>query len=241
VNDNPWHRLPKQPPYVLDEDKKDIHTFNLKLDLDLIPEPFVGHPDAPVIILGNNPGVNSVESAALRREPAFANRMRENLLHQFSADFPFLYFDPKITSTGKDWWERKLKSLFREFGNGDIARPILARSILAVEFFPYVSHRFPRRRPSLPSQQYSFSLVRNAMGRGAVIILTRGQRWWEEAVEKLRDYPRCFRLKEVQRAPISPGNLPHPEQYQEIVQAIKQNLPDLTSQAAVTHTSPTAD
>jgi hypothetical protein len=237
VNDNPWHRLPKEPPHVLLEDQEKAETFNLKakkarphhfLHLDLIPEPFVGRPDAPVVLLGNNPGVKSPETAADRRKPAFADRLRKNLLHALSSDtFPFLYLDPgpNIPPRSREWWDRKLKHLFREFGpDQDVARSILARSILAVEFFPYVSHRFGHGRLSLPSQQYGFNLVRNAMKRGAVIVLTRGRRRWEKAVEDLAKYPRLVRLKEVQRAPITPDNCPDPDQYQAIARAIRATL-----------------
>jgi hypothetical protein len=229
--------LPKEPPYVLLEDKEKVETFNLRakgkahqhhvLHLDLIPEPFVGRPDAPVVLLGNNPGVKSPMAAADKRKPAFADRMRNNLLHRLSSGFPFVYLDPTpdIPPRGREWWESKLKDLLREFGpDKDVARSILARSIFAVEYFPYVSHRFGHARLSLPSQQYCFNLVRKAMERGAVIVLTRGQRRWEKAVEDLARYPRLVRLKEVQRAPISPGNCPDADQYQTIVRAIRPTL-----------------
>jgi hypothetical protein len=153
--------------------------------------------------------------------------MRKNLRHHLSDDLPFLYLDtdPDISPPGRRWWERKLKHLFRDLGpDQDVARSKLARSMLAVEFFPYASHRYRHRGLSLPSQQYSFGLVRNAIKRGAVIILTRGQRRWENAVEDLGKYPRLVRLKEVQRAPISPGNFSDPQQYQEIVHAITATL-----------------
>jgi hypothetical protein len=221
--------LPDEPPYVLPEDEK-VLAFDRKgrgihaLELNLIPEPFVGRPDAPVLLLGNNPGVKGDESRNARQKPAFRDRMRDNLLHRLSPSFPFLFLDPDpgIASPGKGWWERKLKRLLDEFGpDEDAARRILARSVLAVEYFPYVSHRYRHRKLTLPSQGYSFGLVRNAMKRGAVIVLTRGRRRWERAVEELGTYPRCFRLVEVQRAPISPGNFPDRAQYEEIVRAIR--------------------
>jgi hypothetical protein len=92
------------------------------------------------------------------------------------SDFPFLYLDPDpdFCPTGKRWWERKLKHLFRDLGPEELARSKLARSILAVEFFPYVSRRY-RGMPRVPSQQYSLNLVRHVMERRAFIVLTRGQ------------------------------------------------------------------
>lgn len=62
---NPWWRLPIEPPFVLPEDKDKVLAFNDKtrsaghehlLNLDLIPAPFVGAPDAPVVFLGNIAG-----------------------------------------------------------------------------------------------------------------------------------------------------------------------------------------
>ena len=145
MNENPWQHLPDEPPYVLPEDKDKVLAFNEKarlrsdhkLHLDLIPEPFVGRKDAPLVLLGNNPGVKDKAAADSKRNPAFANRMRSNLLHQLSDDYPFLYLDPDITIPGKGWWERKLKSLLSACGTRNVAR-----SLLAVEFFPYVSRRY---------------------------------------------------------------------------------------------------
>lgn len=98
VMNNPWHRLPARSPFVLPEDAESVLAFNAKqcqranqehlLRLDLVPEPFVGRPDAPVVLLGNNPGVNSAESEADRRKPTFARRMRDNLLHRLPGAFP---------------------------------------------------------------------------------------------------------------------------------------------------------
>src|SRR5436853_436193 len=100
MNENPWSRLPDKPPFVLPEDRDKVLAFNFKeclrgnqshvLNLDLIPEPFVGRPDAPLVLLGNNPGVSNQETACYRRESAYANEMRNNLLHR-PANFPCLF------------------------------------------------------------------------------------------------------------------------------------------------------
>jgi hypothetical protein len=236
VNANPWHGLPNEPPFVLPEEKEKVDAFNLKakqkgyddyvLLTDLIPEPFVGKPDAPVVLLGNNPGANKPEALADRCKPAFANRMRSNLLHQLSDDYPFLYLDPDPDIAPRSrWWDRKLKHLYCEFGpDQNVARSILARTILAIEYFPYVSKRFGHARLSLPSQQYSFNLVRKAIERGAVIVLTRGRRRWEKAIASLDTYPRLIQLKEVQRAIISRNNCRDPSRFQTIVDAIRASL-----------------
>src|SRR4051794_7587128 len=112
MNDNPWRRLPDKPPFVLPEDEAVVRAFNAratenhKLRIDeVLPEPFVGDPNAPVVLLGNNPGF-SAEGARHKQEPAFVARLRGNLLHQPS-EYPFLYFAPDISGPHRRWWERK--------------------------------------------------------------------------------------------------------------------------------------
>ena len=247
MNENPWNLLPVQPPFVLSEEKDKVLAFNVNahpnhfLHLDIIPEPFVGRQDAPVVLLGNiggGPEFEGDQPSAYKLEPAFQDRVRKNLLHDPS-DFPLLWFAPGYYDPGTGWWERKLKQLLREFGNGDIAMSKLARSILSVEFFPYSAHRYGHDRLPLPSQKYSFALVRNAVQRGAVIVLRHGERRWRGAVPELATYPNVVRLKEVRRALITPGNC-HDDGFQKIVRAIKASLPWIRSQAAVTRTATTA-
>jgi hypothetical protein len=219
MNENPWHHLPDEPPFLLPEDKDKVLAFNDKarqkahrkhvLNLDFIPEPFVGSPDARLVLLGNNPGVaDPPEGSSFRLTSPFQNRMRDNLLHRLSDQFPFLYFDPGIIPPAKMWWEHKLRKVFELIDdNSGVAKSVLARGILAVEFFPYASNRFGHGKLRLFSQEYSFGLVREAVKRGAVIVVTRGEKRWLKAVPELASSDcRLVRLNQVQRAPISRNN-----------------------------------
>jgi hypothetical protein len=221
MNDNPWHRLPDRPPYVLPDDEAAVRAFNaqasdnhrLRID-EILPEPFVGAPNARVLLLGNNPGFNP-KRVQYKMEPAFVRRLRDNLLHQAS-DYPFVFFAEDIHESHKDWWKRKLKELLRLFGLGD-----LARSILAVEHFPYPSRRYGGGLPQLSSQEFSFLLVRKAMERKAVIVVTRGERRWRNAVPKLFSYDRLCMVRNPQAGSISRRNC---ERFDEVVRAIKEGL-----------------
>jgi hypothetical protein len=215
VTDNPWHDLPEHLPFVHPEDKEDVDAYNKKkgrrhdhfLHLEFIPEPFVGNPHAQLVLLGNNPGVaRDKRKAAHRLKPAFATRMRDNLVHRLPDRFPFLFFDPGIIPSEQRWWDYKLTHVIDEFEDTERAKEILGRNILAVEFFPYISHRFGHGKLSLSTQQYSFGLVRHAVERDAVIVLTRGETRWKKAVPELNGYPHLVHLKQVQRAPISRRN-----------------------------------
>lgn len=120
MTDNLWQRLPDRPPFVLPEDEAVVRTFNarvaedyrLRID-DSLPEPFVGDPNAPVVLLGNNPGF-SPEGAVRKQEPRFGARMRPNLIHEPS-DCPFVFFAPDIVAGHRCWGDHKLKDLLHHF------------------------------------------------------------------------------------------------------------------------------
>jgi len=129
--------LPEKPPFVFPEDKKKVEAFNKKagqkhpLYLGLIPEAYLGRPDAPLVLLGNIAGVSETgdepaQPAAYRLKPAFMERMRNNLLNNKAhteSKCPFIYFDPGINPPGDDdWWDRKLKHVLAEFGIGDASQ-----------------------------------------------------------------------------------------------------------------------
>jgi hypothetical protein len=219
VDENPWPLLPDSKPFVLPEDKPAVDGFNGKLKigskrrlpLDLLPEPFVGAPDAPVVLLSNNPGIG--KAAEQRRQRAFMERMRKNLLHERSeSEYPFLYLDPKLPGVG-DWWKKKLKCLLEDCGGEEA----VAGAILNVPFFPYASQRFGHRELRLPSQQYTFHLVREAMKRQAVIVFMRRMDVWEQAIPGLTKHG--FQVKNVQNPAISPNNCGDAN-YQKVVEAV---------------------
>jgi hypothetical protein len=79
---NPWLELPHQAPYVLADDADAIERFNRTasarrqadrtwLHLELLPEPFLGDPAAPIVVLSLNPGY-SPDDAAWHAGPTFA-------------------------------------------------------------------------------------------------------------------------------------------------------------------------
>ena len=61
---NPWCSLPQRPPYFLPEDRAAIDEFNARprtsiqyrIEPDVLPEPYVGSVNAPVVLLNLNPG-----------------------------------------------------------------------------------------------------------------------------------------------------------------------------------------
>ncbi|MBM3980352.1 MAG: hypothetical protein FJ304_08710 [Planctomycetes bacterium] len=213
---NPWLRLPTDAPYVLLEDKETVDDFNNalndrthihRLHTDtLLPEPFIGAKDAPVVLLSNNPGIG--ENEVRRQEPDFRTRMLSNLRHA-ETEWPFVYLNPAFDAW-ETWWRSKLRHLIDQCGQQTVAR-----CILNVVYFPYPSQRYGHKRLKLLStaQAYNFSLVREAVKREAVVVLLRSgkgnQKAWLKAVPELDGYTKFFLGKNPMQPSVSPRNCPN--------------------------------
>jgi len=80
--ENPWTALPEVAPYVLGMDREAVDRHNARaaaphrLQLDLMPEPFLGRKDAPVVVLLGNPGYSERDHIWHDR-PEFRAAIRE--------------------------------------------------------------------------------------------------------------------------------------------------------------------
>ena len=204
---NPWHDLPKSAPFVLESDAPAIQRFNERatdhhrVQFGIPPEPFIGRPDASVLFLALNPGF-ATHDLKNYSEPTRETQMLSNLRHE-STGVPFYFLDPAFAGTGGDsWWSRKLRRLIEA-----TSRDLVANNAAVVEFFGYKSRRYKWLGELVPSQEYSFHLVRQAMRRDAVIVLMRSAKTWLGVVPELESYPHLHRLKNPQNVSVSPGNM----------------------------------
>jgi hypothetical protein len=206
---NPWLDLPFIPPYVLKDEDLSIKQFNMsskpihQIRLELMPEPYLGRPDAPIVLLNLNPGFMEEEIYFHTQDEYFKTECRRTLLHE-PQEYPFYLLDPAISeSEGHKWWMKKLR---QPIELGGVLK--VAQSFFCVEYFPYHSAKYKQLKKSLNSQQYSWTLVREAIKRDAYIILMRSRRLWLKAIPELVDYPRFSQLKNPQNVSISPRNCP---------------------------------
>ena len=207
--DNPWIRLPQSPPFVLQEDRSAIDRFNARatelhqIHLELIPEPFLGRPDAPIVLLNLNPGFDSEETRFHHSDSYFIEQSRKNLLHS-PIRYPFYLLNPELSqSLGHQWWRRKLKAPIAIAGVDKVAS-----RVLCIEYFPYHTKRYKKAAAALHSQGYSFSLARQAIQRNALIVIMRSRALWMDAVPELARYARVFELRNPQNVSVSPRNCP---------------------------------
>ncbi|MCL4262199.1 MAG: hypothetical protein KJ069_03250 [Anaerolineae bacterium] len=206
---NPWSDLPLEPPYVLPQEEDAISAFNAsasethQFHCELPPEPYLGNPEAEIILLNLNPGF-SVHDAAFYGHEHVRHVWRKNLLHE-ELRFPFYMFDTAVPQyiAGPKWWSKKLKEPINLAG-----REAVAQKFCCIEYFPYHSRRYRGVKTILPSQKYNFRLVEKAIARRTIIILMRKEKAWLSAVPKLKGYDLLFRVNSTQNPAISENNCP---------------------------------
>ena len=212
---NPWSQLPSTAEFVLPGDREIITAYNkqygsrqdVQLHPELLPEPFIGHPSAPVYLLSLNPGFSD-EDRVLHRNAAFCRAVERCLQHE-ELDWPFYYLNPDFAdSPGAKWWTGKTRRLAEKVG-----MQALAQNLFCVELFPYHSRKYQRipKRISpnglVPSSEYSLRLVRQAIAEEKRIVVMRARKHWEELVPELRGYQRRILLYSAQNVCLSPGNM----------------------------------
>ena len=206
--DNPWRHVPQQPPYVLPPDLPAVTSFNQRVGEDhqihaeLLPEPYLGDPTAPIVLLNLNPGFSEHDHLLLD-DPLGQALSRKNLLHQ-PMDYPFFLLDPRIAyAPGAKWWKARLGALIRLVGVEAVAH-----KICCVEYFPYHSRKYGDLGHIIESQRYGFHLVEQAIERRALIVAMRSRRFWCEQVPRLSTYNQLHACSNWRRPYISSGNLP---------------------------------
>jgi hypothetical protein len=218
---NPWIALPTAPPFVLEEDRPHVDAFNRQVDAnhylhcELLPEPFVGDPKtAAVIYLQRNPGFGPADTKYQRRSDC--RSAVRSMVTGRKSEWPFLHLDPRYeTGPGGEWWRKRLRSVLEAAGSDQI----VAKRFAAVEYHGYHSRQYAALRITLPSQHYTFELVRLALRRGALIVVGRGDRDWRVAIPELDDSDNVVRVKTARSAYLTDRTLA-PRDWQRVLAAV---------------------
>lgn len=195
---NPWTSLPPlaSPSYVLPADKSYVDSFNRtaaahhSIVTNQVPEPWLGPAStANLFVLQLNPRYLPTMSHNPGKHPVIGSLISPHY---------------GIVS-GDKWWMSCFKTLAKDVGlkTGPSlsSRAQLAAGykhlevrVCSVEYFPYGSDRFAHSLLRLPSQGYSFELVRQGIFRGATIVVLKGWKEWLGAVPELCSYAKVGRL-----------------------------------------------
>jgi hypothetical protein len=211
---NPWKHLPKTQPYLLKTDRDIIELFNKKnkgkdcmIKSELLPEPYLGKINAEIILLNLNPGFSESDKEFHQNNRYFREICRKNLFHK-DFEYSFYLLDPKISdSPGHKWWIDEKKGRLRKLLEISDSKTI-ANKICCIEYFPYHSKKFKKIKEPLPSQKYTFYLVKKAIERKATIIIMRSKNLWFDAVPELKNYKTIYILKSPQNVVLSEHNCP---------------------------------
>jgi hypothetical protein len=217
--ENPWLQLPASPPFVLPADRPHIDAFNrhlrpsqgkCRLDLNLVPAPWMGNPQAPLVVLSRNPSISPGDHEAHGNRDYVA-ALRANIQDD-PAEQAVVGLRERFRNTPTGvYWRPRFKHLIEHVGSSDE----LASRVLIVEFHGY-RNKGEYRPITLPSQAYGFELVRAAMRRHATIVFLVGNRLWRDAVPELDAYANVLQVRSAIRPYLTPRNL-GPEGFERVL------------------------
>lgn len=190
MRENPWGDLPETAPYAAPQDRAILDRYlptstgDHALRLDKLPLPYVGSPArADILLLALNGGFKPQDITHQNDDADYRQQNRKNLT--FESRYPFFYLDSAFKYTGGyQWWHRRLRHFINRYG-----QEVTASRFACVQFFPYCSKRYKALPQYVPSQEYSFSLVREAIQDGKPIVIMRSREIWFRRVPELRTYP----------------------------------------------------
>jgi hypothetical protein len=106
---NPWHNLPSSQPYFLPSDDEFVLKHNNQLPEthqikhNVLPEPYLGNPNSPIILLNQNPGY-AEEDIPFYKQKHVLELWRKNILHE-PMNYPFWLLDATLDpSVGGTRW-----------------------------------------------------------------------------------------------------------------------------------------
>ena len=112
-----------------------------------------------------------------------------------------------------DYWHKHLRALIDAVGLETVQQ-----QVMLVQYYGYQSRGFKRPPTPLPSQGFSFALVRNAAAEGKAIVILRGDKHWRSAVPELQR-SRVITVLNHRAATVSPRNM-DPDDFRDLVRRL---------------------
>jgi hypothetical protein len=220
--ENPWENLKKiNNEYIAECDRASLSYLRnslkgeYELKFGVIPGPYTGDPENSVVyVLALNPGYTAGEDERICAK--YEDIYIKNLTHS-NHEYPFIPFNPVFSGTpGQKWWKDRLGSIIKE-----TSIETVSKFVFNVEYFPYYSKSYKPLKEILPSQEYTFSLVRKAIKDDKIIILMRSKKIWYKAIDELIDYPNKYILNSPQNTVISQKNIGGEDIFNKIIEKIR--------------------
>ena len=215
---NPWKNLYKDNRYKAVADCDDIKVLEIYnssrknkdeiLRLDLPTTNVIGNIDTcKLMILLLNPGYS---------EGDYEDTSSKEFLEALYNRNDFWVLDNKFRETNTyKWWNQKLAkpviNHFKDLDEEEIRKRLIS-SVCCVEYFPYHSKSFNNDLYAikLPSQDYVFEGLKEAITRNIPIILAKGKlEFWAYQVNEIYNYTSIFKTSSTQNSTLSENNLLH--------------------------------
>jgi len=216
---NPWNDLPQQSPFILPIDQPHLNQVTWKdgdrsrLRFEMYPVPYLGNPDmAEVYLLTLNPGFTESYKEEVDN-PDFVQELQKS--YTFKSTPPLYVLDPRFSQTGGFlYYAARLKELIDTVGWHAVVH-----KVMILEFSAYHSQTYRQLPFTLPSQHFSFALVKQAMAQKKTIIFQRSKKLWIQAIPELADYP-TLQLNSYRAPYVSKKNLGEAA-FQQVVQMLQ--------------------
>jgi hypothetical protein len=201
-----------------DAESVEFHNNSSKADyqflLHLAPEPWIGSLQGNLLVLYSNPGAtqdNCIKVLQLKHNEVMEKSISN--LNQEITSFPHFHFDPELKDTeGGKWFRSKYRWLIEETSDRAVSE-----NLITCELAPYHSLKLKIPRRKLPTQEFTYEIIRSAMSRDAVILLARTPKIWLKNLPELEKYPKMVRPNLI-NASISPKN--YPGNFDKIIEAV---------------------
>jgi len=169
----------------------------------LEPHPYLGNPQAEVLVLMANPGVNDKEkNPKFRMNPQKLQHNRQNLRHENLDSFKSRIHSPDNPKLESEWFKPRVRELVQATSVDRVTK-----GIFLVNFHAYHSRSWHPIPFTFPTQHYSFHLVSEAVSRDALIIMSRNMLGWFTAIPSLFDHRNRIEFVSSRSVYLSEGNL----------------------------------
>lgn len=211
--ENPWLTFDPEEntPKFHDLDKAHAEAFNkgietrdqYRLAEHLEPDPYLGNPLANTFVLLANPSVSEKEARHdFRMNPMKLDQNRRNLRHEDLDSFLSGIHSPGNPEMENEWLKPRFRKVVHETSADRVSK-----GIFLVNFHAYHSKSWHAIPFTFETQRYSFHLVREAMKRNALIIMSRNILGWFTAIPGLYDYKNRVMFISPRSVHISQENL----------------------------------
>ena len=211
---NPWKELnllktkimihPLDLPHIEAYNKTVGKKRQFYIPSHIPPMPYSGNPQAPIFVLLANPGLSEKErKVSFKPDKSQLLFRQNNLIHKpgFTINHS-IHTDQANPPEKSKYFLARTKRLIELTSAKKVAE-----NIFFANFHPYHSKSWHNIAFTLPTQHYTFHLIRQAIKNKAIFVMSRNLTGWLTSVPELIDYPLKTFFNSSRGVHLSPRNI----------------------------------